>query len=249
MSKAKSLFVRTTVALSTAAIATLALAGLAGPAQAESPVLGTVALAPTGGSVHDNPFVTAATTSAACPTGFGENAALKVGPPGGPYSPLARIGGLANYDQAPFTLAANRSLATALGAAPADGTYEVAVSCSGTTGTAPKDFSTLITVTGDSWAVKNAAATTTRLTAKPGLFAFEGQRVTLTATVRHNAAGSVEFFAGSTSVGTAPVTDGRAVLTSTTLPTGLLQLKATFTPDDPRLFVASTSQICYLVIG
>ncbi|GAA3729754.1 hypothetical protein GCM10022225_09120 [Plantactinospora mayteni] len=249
MSKAKSLFVRTAVALSTAAIATLALAGLAGPAQAESPILGTVALTPTSGSVQDNPFVTAATTSAACPSGFGENAALKVGPLGGPYSPLARIGGLANYDQAPFSLAANRSLATALGAAPADGTYEVAVSCSGTTGAAPKDFSTLITVTGDTWAVKNAAATTTRLTAKPGLFAFEGQRVTLTATVRQHAAGSVEFFAGSTSIGTAPVADGKALISTTTLPTGVLQLRAAFTPEDPRLFAASTSQTWYLVIG
>ncbi|GIG90377.1 Ig-like domain-containing protein [Plantactinospora endophytica] len=247
MSKAKSLFVRTAAVLSTVTVATLAL--LTAPAQAESPILGTVALAPGGGGVNDNPFVTGATTSAACPSGFGENAALKVGPVGGPYSPLARIGGLANYDQAPFTLAANRSLATALGAAPADGTYEVAISCSGTTGAAAKDFSTLITVTGDTWAVKNAAATTTRLNAKPVLFAFEGQRVTLTATVRRNAAGSVEFFADSSSVGTAPVVDGSAVLATTTLPSGLLRLTATFTPEDPRLFAPSTSQICYLVIG
>ncbi|MFY1673781.1 Ig-like domain repeat protein [Plantactinospora sp. WMMB334] len=249
MSKAKSLLGRTAVALSTAAIATLALAGPAGPAQADSPILGTVALTPTSGSVQDNPFVTAATTSAACPTGFGENAALKVGPPGGPYSPLARIGGLADYDQAPFTIEANRSLATALGGAPADGTYEVAISCSGATGAAPKDFSTLVTVAGGSWAVKDAASTSTRLTAKPGLFAVKGQRVTLTAKVRPDAAGSVEFFAGSASIGSAPVTDGRAVFATTALPKGLLQLTATFTPEDPRWYASSTSQICYLVIG
>ena len=82
MSKAKSLLGRAAVLLSTAAIATLAFSGLAAPAQAESPVLGTLALSPAGGSVNDTPFVTAATTPAACPTDFGGNAALKVGPVG-----------------------------------------------------------------------------------------------------------------------------------------------------------------------
>ncbi|MFK3981612.1 Ig-like domain-containing protein [Micromonospora sp. NPDC050397] len=250
MTKAKSLLGRAAAVLSTAAIATLALAGLAGPAQAESPILGTIALTPATGSVTDNPFVTAATTPASCPTGYGDNVSLRVGAVGGPYQLLARISSDGGYDQAAVSLAANRSLATALGGTAADGTYEVTITCSsGEIGTHPKNFSTFVTVSGNTWAVKSAAATTTRLSAKPGLFAFKGQKVTLTASVPANVAGSVEFFAGSTSVGTAPVTGGKATLSTTALPGGLLQLKATFTPDDPRLHKSSQSQICYIVIG
>lgn len=250
MSKATSLLGRAAAVLSTAAIATLALAGLAVPAHAESPILGTIALAPAGGSVTDNPFVTSAVTPTSCPTGYGDNVSLRVGAVGGPFNLLARISSDGGYDQAPVALAANRSLATALGTTPSAGTYEVTITCSGgETGTYPKSFSTLISVTGDTWAVKNAAATSTRLTAKPVLFAFRGQKVTLAATVAPNAAGSVEFFAGSTSVGTAPVTAGKATLSTTALPAGLLQLEATFTPDDPRLHKSSHSQICYIVIG
>lgn len=250
MSKAKSLLGRAAVTLSTAAIATLALAGLAAPAQAASPVLGTLALTPTSGGVTDIPFVTAATTSAACPTGYGENAGLKVGPVGGPFNLLARIGGAGNYDKAPFTLAASLSLVDALGAAPADGTYEVIITCSGLTGGYPKDFSTFISVTGGTWAVKAAAATTTKLTATPDDYAHQGEQVTLTATVKWAAAaGTVEFFNGSTSIGTAPAVAGKATISTTTLPTGRLKLTATFTPDDPRLHKSSTSQICYFVIA
>ncbi|MGW4464662.1 Ig-like domain-containing protein [Micromonospora sp. NPDC004704] len=249
MSKPRSLLGRAAAALSTAAIVTLALAGFAGPAQAESPILGTIALSPASGSVTDNPFVTGAVASAACPTGYGDNVSLRVGAVGGPYNLLARISSDSGYDQAPVTLAANRSLATALGT-PADGTYEVTITCSGgETGTYPKNFSTLVSVTGGNWAVKSAAATTTRLTAKPILFAFKGQKVTLAATVAPNAAGTVEFFADNTSVGTAPVTNGKATVSTTALPGGLLKLEATFIPDDPRLHRSSHSQICYIVIG
>lgn len=252
VSKATSLRARATAVLSYSAIATMVLVGLAGPAQAESPILGTLALNPSSGGVDDDPFVASATTPAPCPTEYGDNASLRVGPAGGPYRLLARIGSSGGYDQAPVTFASNRSLAVALGAAPADGRYEVVINCgnavSGTT--YAKNFSSFITVTGNTWTVADAASTTTKLTVKPGLVAIKGKPVTLTAKVRPaGSAGTVEFFAGSTSLGSVAAANGTAVLTTRDLPAGLLRLTSAFTPDDARLHKPSTSDICYLVIG
>ncbi|MFI6759172.1 hypothetical protein ACIBF5_08520 [Micromonospora sp. NPDC050417] len=242
---------RVGVLVASAALTFAALTGFAGAAQAESPILGTLTLSQTSGSVSDTPFVANATTSAGCPTGYGQNASLRVGPVGGQSRLLGPIGSAGNYDTvASITLPAARSLTTALGAAPADGDYEVIINCAGVpVGTHPKTFSTLVTVSGSNWQVKAAVATSTDLQAKPWLFAFEGQQVTLTANVSRGAAGTVEYVVDGSSIGTAPVVDGKSVLKTRALPNGLLQVKAKFTPDDPRLFKPSVSAICYIVIG
>ncbi len=130
--------------------------------------LGTLTISPASGSVTDNPAFTSVDTSAACPTGYGTNVAVKVGPVGGPYSNLNRIGSENNYDAAPFTLTTNRSLATALGSAPADGSYEVVVECSGEVlGDNPDLFKAAITVSNGTWSVASAQPTTPPATDEP----------------------------------------------------------------------------------
>jgi Bacterial Ig-like domain (group 3) len=252
-------FARAAAVFATVAVATLGLVGLASPAQAEPVVLGTLALDPASGPVGSpadalgtNPM-TVATTSGSCPEGFGTFASLRVGPVGGPYSLLSRVGSDANYDQVEsFSLAANRSMARALGATPADGTYEVVIECSHVVlGVHPLRYSTLVTVTGGTWQVVAPAATETKLKVRPEWFSHEGQQVRLTAKVRSAAAaGEVEFFTGTTSLGTATVVDGNAQLSTTALPAGVNKLTATFTPDDPRVFQPSTSKVVWhFVIG
>ena len=70
---------------------------------------------------------------------------------------------------------------------------------------------------------------------------FAGEDVTLSATVVPAVAGSVEFFAGATSLGTAPVTGGAATLATDAFVGGAHQVKAVFTPEDPAANAASES--------
>ncbi|GAA2631350.1 hypothetical protein GCM10010399_74410 [Dactylosporangium fulvum] len=229
-----------------AATATVAVVGLAAPAHAAD--LGTLTLSPTQGLTTTNPALSA-TTSAPCPAGYGTNAGLKIGKVGsGDYRNLARVGDAGNYDQAVFTLDANRALTAAYGGTPlADGDYEIAVLCtSETQGDHPDLFKTVITVTGESWQVKGsgstAADTTTSLTAGPAGPQVAGTPVTLTATVTATAAGgTVEFRRGATSIGTAPVTGGTATLTVSNLPVGALSLSAAFVPANPAAYKPSAS--------
>jgi len=60
----------------------------------------------------------------------------------------------------------------------------------------------------------------------------KGAAVTLTATTPNGVAGSVDFYNGSTKLGTATVADGKATLNTSVLPAGTDSLKATFTPDN-----------------
>ncbi|WP_449282310.1 Ig-like domain repeat protein [Leucobacter sp.] len=70
---------------------------------------------------------------------------------------------------------------------------------------------------------------------------FAGEDVALAATVAPAAPGSVEFFAGATSLGAAVVTEGAAALTTDALAGGAHQVKAVFTPEDPAAHAASES--------
>ncbi|MFF5172687.1 hypothetical protein ACFY3U_08645 [Micromonospora sp. NPDC000089] len=148
----------TAALLGLVASAALVLAGPAAPASAAD--LGTLTVTPTTGPVGSGvadatPMLTAVTTSAACPTGYGTNAVAKVGPVGGPYSNLDRIGSDNNYDAGPFTLGSNRSMAKALGAVPRNGDYEVVVQCSGEIlGDNPGYFRVGITVAAGTWTVR-----------------------------------------------------------------------------------------------
>ncbi|MBY8871945.1 hypothetical protein K7640_08835 [Micromonospora sp. PLK6-60] len=155
--------------LSLAALGPAAGAVLATPAQAAP--LGGVRLSATTGTVDATPVFAAATASAPCPRGFGRNAQLRVGPPGGPYSNLARplVGG--GYDRQPVTARPNRSFAIALGGAPVDGEWWVVVECvSDTQGVHPDRFVTPITVSGRQWRAgrpAGAPAATARSTNGP----------------------------------------------------------------------------------
>ncbi len=71
---------------------------------------------------------------------------------------------------------------------------------------------------------------------------FAGQDVALSATVTPaEAAGSVEFFDGETSLGAADVAAGAATLTTDAFVGGARQVTAVFTPTNPAAFEASTS--------
>ncbi|MEU5941808.1 hypothetical protein ABZ807_22090 [Micromonospora sp. NPDC047548] len=122
------------------------------PAPAVAAPLGTVGLSATSGTVDATPVFAVATASRPCPSGFGRNAQLRVGPPGGPYSNLARPLIAGGYDQQPVTARPNRSFATALGGAPRDGEWWIVVECvSETQGVHPERFVTEITVSGKRW--------------------------------------------------------------------------------------------------
>ncbi|MET7949694.1 hypothetical protein [Micromonospora sp. NPDC005324] len=146
-----------------AATALALVASLTLPAPAQAAPLGGVRLSATSGTVDAGPVFASATASAPCPTGFGRNAQLRVGPPGGPYSNLARPLTAGGYDRTAVTAQPNRSFATALGGAPVDGEWWVVVECvSETQGVHPDRFVTPITVSGRQWrAGRPAGAPTT----------------------------------------------------------------------------------------
>lgn len=71
---------------------------------------------------------------------------------------------------------------------------------------------------------------------------FAGEAVTVTASLEpKGAAGSVEFFAGETSLGAAPVADGSATLETKKFVGGAHEVTAVFTPTDAKAFEGSTS--------
>ncbi len=89
------------------------------------------------------------------------------------------------------------------------------------------------------WAAPTA--TTTTLALDPAGSAVAGASVTLTATVAPAAVGSVEFFDGATSLGSATVAGGVATTATTVLAAGDHSVTATFAPTDPTAFAASAS--------
>ncbi|SBT53902.1 hypothetical protein [Micromonospora narathiwatensis] len=116
--------------------------------------LGTVAISSQSGDVTSNPIFAKATTSAPCPAGYGENASLRVGPPNGPFTNLAKPLTDGGYDKAKVTFSPNRSYQLALGSNPADGVWWIVVECfSATAGRHPERFVTPITVSGTGWRV------------------------------------------------------------------------------------------------
>lgn len=240
----KRMFARAGALLGAAVMSAGVLVAVASPAQAAS--LGTITLTQQNGPVDANPMFASATSSAACPTGYGENAGLRVGPVGGPYQNLARALGGGGFDQAQVTIAPNRSFATALGATPAPGNYLIIVECfSLTAGRHVDEFQLPIVVEGTNWRVDTgpvAVATTTDLAITPAGPVESGAEVTLTATVAPAAAaGNVEFKRGATVIGTAPVASGSATLTTTSLPIGTHSITASFVPASPAAYQPSTS--------
>jgi hypothetical protein len=250
--KPKTLLARVGAAVVGAALASGALVAVSAPAYAAD--LGTVILSQQSGSVTDTPMFASGTTSAPCPATFGEEASLRIGPANvnGPFANLAPAVGGGGYDQAPVTINPNRSFQTALGQAPAAGDWWIVFECfSLTEGRHPDRFVTPITVTGTTWRVQTPVrATSTTLDFAPSSPQPEGTVVTLTASVTpSDAAGTVEFLDGSTSLGSAPVTAGSASQTVSDLAVGTHQLKAVFTPDDETAFAGSESVVRPYVIS
>ncbi|GAA1842333.1 hypothetical protein [Asanoa iriomotensis] len=141
------------IAAAVAAAGTLAVTALALPAPALAAPLGQVRLSQTSGSVDTNPIFASAAASAPCPAGYGSDAAVRIGPVGGPYANVAtplRDGG---YDTKAVTAKPNRSFAMALGnVRPTDGEWQVVVECySVAQGMHPERFVTPITVSGARW--------------------------------------------------------------------------------------------------
>ncbi|MEV6522864.1 Ig-like domain repeat protein [Longispora sp. NPDC051575] len=245
MKGTQSLFARGAALAAATVLASAAALALAAPAQAAP--LGTLTLSQTSGDVATNPMFAGATTSTACPTGYGTNATIKVGKVGGPYNNLNKVGSAGGYDTAPFTIGANRSFTTSNGGvAPTSGDYQVVLVCtSETQGDHPDLFVTDITVTGANWAVKSTAPaqdTTTAFGIAPAGPVAQGSNVTFTATVTPAAAaGSVEFRRGANVVGTGTVSNGVATLTTNTLPIGTHSLTAAFVPANAAAFKPSVS--------
>jgi hypothetical protein len=97
--------------------------------------------------------------------------------------------------------------------------------------------------------VVNAQATTTVLTTAPTTKVSSGTAVTLTGTLTPaGAVGSVEFFDGSTSLGSAAVSGGKAVKSVSTLTVADHQLTAVFTPTSTVAFTGSTSAAVALTV-
>jgi hypothetical protein len=133
-------------------------------------------------------------------------------------------------------------------------TYELVVECQDAALNQDPQQSIFLTISADGLNYTTSAtppaagptATTTTLTAAPTT-AAQGAAVTLTATVaaadaaKNDAVGSVNFFNGTTSLGTGVVSGGMATLSVTTLPVGANSITAQFVPTSATAFGGSTS--------
>ncbi|MEV4626549.1 Ig-like domain repeat protein [Micromonospora sp. NPDC049523] len=240
--------------LGVAAMTGAVLVGLAPSAQAA--VLGALTLNPTNGTLGASPALIGASTPAACPAGFGDQAVLKVGPVAGTFFNLAKIASDGDYDKQPFTLAANRSILKAIEPnSMTAGDYRITVTCvSGTLGDHPDQFETVITVEGTNWHVKGGGGptntpTTTTLSASPTGTAGLDELVTLTAQVTPpSATGTIQFKAGEGSTAIdlaepAEVTEGEATASvrGDVLGDGVHQITAIFVPAAGASYGPSTS--------
>ncbi len=100
---------------------------------------------------------------------------------------------------------------------------------------------------GDAPVVIEPTATTTTLVAGRPTVA-PGGAVDLRATVLPVAAGTVEFFDGSVSLGSRPATGAVVVFTATSLTAGVHSFTAVFTPTDPTAFGASTATAAIVTV-
>ncbi|WP_141726339.1 hypothetical protein, partial [Actinacidiphila rubida] len=226
---------------------------------------GTVTLTPSSGSLSDNPPLTGLTLSNGCPTGFQDAITINVSLPDlGDSSIVYNLTDGAPYTASPLTVSIPaspgpttyiNSIADAFsnyGATVADGTYAVQVVCQATGGssTADSTFTTLIDITGNDWAVKQAApptSTSVTVAADPAAYSIVSHSFTLSATVTPSgAAGTLQFTTDAGNpLGTVPVTGGTASLPIPVPPSGrgIYKYQAVFTPTDPTAFAASTSSM------
>lgn len=201
-------------------------------------------------------------TTDGCPTGFTTSAVLRIVKDDGTTASFSTVQNSATVDlTAPFSGTTLGTFAAAENTFKMVGghTYEFVVFCfngPGATGDDETVQSTFLTLSADAAsyttsdappaAGSTAVATSTTLVADPTT-ADAGASVALTATVAaqdtagNDAAGQVEFFNGSTSLGTEPVSQGTASMSVSTLPAGDNSITAKFEPTDATAFAASTS--------
>jgi Bacterial Ig-like domain (group 3) len=133
------------------------------------------------------------------------------------------------------------------------GTYTIAFVCKHSFGTADYgDYIATLNFTDPHHYTTGAVAvaTTTALTVSPAGSATAGAPVTLTAAVTPaGATGSVQFFDGATSLGTATVAANQAHVTISTLLAGAHSFTAAFTPTAPAGATASTSAAVSYIIA
>jgi hypothetical protein len=214
---------------------------------------GTLALSPTTGATSSTP--TWATTQG-CASGFQGSAVLRIEEGGGATFSMSGAvnSGLAG-SFAGTLLDPISTIQTVAGLANG-GTDEMVVFCysgSGLTGTSDPEMSEYLTISADGSTYSTSSSgpsgpvsTTTNLIASPNP-AQVGATVTLTATESAadgtNPAGSVEFEAGGTEIGTASVpvnASGVATTTTTFSGAGTEALSAVFTPTNTTGYAGST---------
>ncbi|MEU6013666.1 Ig-like domain-containing protein [Streptomyces sp. NPDC047515] len=221
--------------------------GLVPPAHADD-TLGRLTLPVTSGKIADNPTFPEVTTDGACPAANAQMVSLVLAVPTGGTLTLGKTTAGAPFDQGPFTVGipAGKALETllrnAIPAGPLDGTYDIRLMCRDAGNTGGTYFPAKIQVTGDSWALPAATATTTALTAAPAAPTAAGTEVKLTAAVSpETAAGKVAFLDGATALGTVDVASGTAELTTKALTEGEHTLTAKFVPADTAAYAESVS--------
>lgn len=219
---------------------------------------GHLAFNPASGPITTTPTWS---TDTACGTSFSSSAKLEVVEDSG--TKIA-VSGTVAVVTAPFSGTLQASLATIKSAAHMvnGNTYEFVVMCQDATLDQDPEQSEFLTLSADGSSFSTAStppapaatATTTTLSANPTT-TTSGDAVALTATVAasdtagNDAVGNVEFFDGSTSLGTAPVSGGTASMTVSTLPVGSDSLTAKFEPTDSTKFASSTSAAVMVTVN
>ncbi|HEX4705356.1 MAG TPA: Ig-like domain-containing protein [Pseudonocardiaceae bacterium] len=211
---------------------------------------GHLAFNPTSGPMASQPTWS---TDTACSTSFNSSAKLQIVKDNGT---LSSVSGTVTGVTSPFsgTLQGQLSQFVGIDALVAGHTYEFVVQCQTASLATDPEQSEFLTISADGTTYTTSATppssgpttTTTTLAANPTT-AGQGQAVSLTATVAaadtagNDAAGSVQFFNGTTSLGTAAVSGGTATTTVSTLPVGADSITAVFTPTSSTAFAGSTS--------
>jgi hypothetical protein len=240
----------------------------AGSASAD--LAGTVTLTPSSGSITDPHAISQVSVSAPCPEHYQDALTLTLNIPdygeadiaygltdGGPFSGSTITAPVppAGPDGPPWVSTISDTFGL-IGAVPADGTYALEVKClsSDPAYSDTPTFSTLMTIQGDNWSVRQSQAqsTTIALAADPAGHVQVSKGFTLTATVTpSDAAGKVQFFQAGSSQATVDVTNG----TASTAINGIARAggrdyTAVFTPDDPTKYTSSTSSsLSYAVVN
>jgi hypothetical protein len=219
---------------------------------------GGLTLTPTSGTTHDDPIANF-TAANACPADHRNQGA--VGFLSEDEFPVL-VGLTSNFTPTATPPSGRLDEGTGLADVMAanglsSGDYQIAVVCFTPTfdTVVPDNVWIHVDLEGGTWNVitgpsnPGTVTTTTTLAANPTTVAA-GDPVALTATVSGaGAAGSVEFFDGATSLGTATVSGGTATKSVDTLAAGTHSVTAKFTPTDPNAFTSSTSDAVTVTVN